>query len=52
MAANDREVEALVFVNQVTTTRGTKQPRVDQNRVVVTLVRGARDWQIVAMKVF
>ncbi|HET8561403.1 MAG TPA: zinc ribbon domain-containing protein [Marmoricola sp.] len=52
ITASDHEVKALVFVNQVTTTRASKQERVDQNRVVVTLTRGAGDWQISQMKAF
>lgn len=52
VSANDHEVEALVFVNQVTTTRGSAQRRVDQNRLLVTLARDAGDWQISQMKAF
>jgi Mce-associated membrane protein len=52
VSADDHEVEALVFVNQVTATKGSAQRRVDQNRVLVTLARGAGDWQISQMKVF
>lgn len=52
MTASDHQVEALVFVNQVTTTKGSKRQRVDQNRVIVTLTRGAGDWQISRMKAF
>lgn len=52
ITASDHEVKALVFVNQVTTTKGSKGQRVDQNRVIVTLTRGAGDWQISAMMAF
>ena len=52
ISASDHEVNALVFVDQVTTTKGTKRQRTDQNRVIVTLTRDAGDWQISAMKAF
>lgn len=52
ISASDHEVKTLVFVDQVTTASGTKRQRVDQNRVVVTLTRGAGDWQISRMKAF
>jgi Mce-associated membrane protein len=52
ITASDHEVKALVFVNQVTTTRGSQGQRVERNRVILTLTRGAGDWQIAAMKAF
>lgn len=52
ISASDHQVQALVFVNQVTTTKGSQRQRVDQNRVIVTLVRDAGDWQISRMKAF
>ena len=52
ITATDHEVKALVFVNQVTTTRGSQRQRVEPNRVILTLTRGAGDWQIAAMKAF
>jgi hypothetical protein len=50
--ASEQEVQALVFVDQVTTARGSGQPRVDQTRVLVTLTRGAGDWQLSRMRAF
>lgn len=50
--ASEQEVQALVFVDQVTTARGSRQPRVDQTRVLVTLTRGAGDWQLSRMRAF
>lgn len=40
VSAGPDRVEALLFVNQTTTGKQVEQPRVDLNRVVVTLVRG------------
>ncbi len=40
VSAEPDRVEALLFVNQTTTGKQVEQPRVDLNRVVVTLVRG------------
>ena len=40
VSVEPERVEALLFVNQTTTGKQVEQPRVDLNRVVVTLVRG------------
>lgn len=40
VSAEADRVETLLFVNQTTTGKQVEQPRVDLNRVVVTLVRG------------
>ncbi|HEX6876443.1 MAG TPA: hypothetical protein VF165_12350 [Nocardioidaceae bacterium] len=40
VSAEPDEVKALLFVNQTTTGKQVQEPRVDLNRVVVTLVRG------------
>lgn len=50
--SSEQEVQALVFVDQVTTARGARQPRVDQSRVLVTLTRGAGHWQLSRMRAF
>jgi Mce-associated membrane protein len=52
VTASDRQVKALVFVDQVTSTRGSQREGIDRNRVILTLTRGAGDWQIAAMKAF
>lgn len=39
-------VRTLLFVNQTTTGKQTETPRVDQNRVVVTLVKEGDDWRV------
>ena len=43
---------ALVFVNQVTTAKGTASQRVDSSRVLVTLTRSGGDWRISKLKAF
>ena len=43
---------ARLLVDQVTTARGARQPRVDQSRVLVTLTRGAGHWQLSRMRAF
>lgn len=52
ITASDHEVRALVFVDQVTSTRGSQRQRAERNRVILTLTRDAGDWQIAAMKAF
>lgn len=52
VSASDHKVVALVFVNQVTTAKGTKNQRLDQNRVLVTLTRGEGEWRVSKMDAF
>ncbi len=52
VSASDRKVEALVFVNQVTTAKGTQNQRLDQNRVLVTLTRDGGEWRVSKMDAF
>jgi hypothetical protein len=52
VSATDKKVVALVFVNQVTTAKGTTNQRVDSSRVLVTLTRGDGDWRISKLKPF
>jgi hypothetical protein len=46
ISAEPDEVRALLFVNQTTTGKQVRQPRVDQNRVVVTLTKDGNSWLI------
>ena len=41
-----------MFVNQVTTAKGTANQRVDSSRVLVTLTRSGGDWRISKLKAF
>jgi Mce-associated membrane protein len=43
VSASSEQVRALLFVNQTTEAEDLKEPRVDLNRVVVTLVPGRSD---------
>ena len=52
VSATDRKVVALVFVNQITTAKGTGNQRLDQNRVLVTLTRDAGEWRVSKMDAF
>ncbi|MCW2846366.1 MAG: hypothetical protein JWR90_340 [Marmoricola sp.] len=52
ISASDTKVEALVFVNQATTAKGSGNQRVDQNRVHVTLTRDGGDWRVSKMDAF
>ena len=52
VSATEKKVEALVFVNQVTTAKGSGNQRVDQNRVRVTLTRDGGDWRVSKMDAF
>ena len=52
VSATESKVVALVFVNQVTTAKGTQNQRVDSSRVLVTLTRGDGDWRISKLKPF
>jgi Mce-associated membrane protein len=46
VSAKKDKVKALLFVNQTTTRTNLAQPRVDLNRVEVTLVRDGDDWRV------
>ena len=46
VSAEPNRVRALLFVNQTTTGKQVQQPRVDLNRVVVTLVRAHGSWLV------
>lgn len=52
VSAGDEKIEALVFVNQVTTAKGTGNQRLDQNRVLVTLTRHGGEWRVSKMDAF
>ena len=52
VSATDKKVVALVFVNQVTTAKGTNNQRVDSSRVLVTLTRDDGEWRISKLKPF
>jgi hypothetical protein len=52
ISATENKVEALVFVNQLTTAKGSGNQRVDQNRVRVTLTRNGGDWRVSKMDAF
>lgn len=47
--AQAEQVRALLFVNQTTTGQQTKQPRLDLNRVVVTMTKTDTGWRISAL---
>jgi Mce-associated membrane protein len=52
VSATEDKVVALVFVDQLTTAKGTSNKRVDSSRVLVTLTRGDGDWRISKLKPF
>jgi hypothetical protein len=52
VSATEEKVVALVFVNQVTTAKGTENRRLDQNRVLVTLGRDEGEWRVSKMDAF
>jgi len=52
VSATDNKVVALVFLNQITTAKGTANRRVDSSRVLVTLTRSGGDWRISKLKAF
>lgn len=52
VSATEKKVVALVFVNQVTTAKGTGNQRLDQNRVLVTLTRDGGEWRVSKMDAF
>lgn len=49
VSATEEKVEALVFVDQVTTAKGSGNRRLDQNRVLVTLTRNGGEWRVSKM---
>ena len=52
VSATEKKVVALVFVNQLTTAKGTENQRLDQNRVLVTLTRNDGEWRVSKMDAF
>lgn len=52
ISASTQKVQALVFVNQITTAKGSGNQRLDQNRVRVTLTRDDGDWRVSKMDAF
>ena len=46
VSATRDQVETLAFVNQSTTAKDSKNTQLDQNRVLVTMVRTAAGWRI------
>lgn len=46
VSATRDQVETLAFVNQSTTAKDSKNTQLDQNRVLVTMVRTAEGWRI------
>ncbi len=52
VSATETKVLALVFLNRVTTAKGTANQRVDSSRVLVTLTRSGGDWRISKLKAF
>ncbi len=52
VSATEKKVVALVFVNQLTTAKGTENQRLDQNRVLVTLSRNDGEWRVSKMDAF
>ncbi|MEO5653049.1 MAG: hypothetical protein ABIN79_03900 [Marmoricola sp.] len=52
VSATDEKVVALVFVNQLTTAKGTENQRLDQNRVLVTLSRNQGEWRVSKIDAF
>jgi Mce-associated membrane protein len=46
ISATESKVKALAFINQTTTAKGSKNTQVDQNRVVVTMIKTADGWRI------
>jgi len=52
VSASENKVVALVFLDQITTAKGTANRRVDSSRVLVTLTRSGGDWRISKLKAF
>lgn len=50
ISASPSKVEALVFVNRVTTAKGSKNQQFNPDRVLVTLTRGDGDWRVSKLK--
>lgn len=50
VSAGPRKVVALVFVNRVTTAKGSKNQQFNPDRVLVTLTRGDGDWRVSKLK--
>jgi Mce-associated membrane protein len=49
ISATEHDAKLLMFVNQQTQGKHLDQPRVDLNRVVVTIHRGEGDWKITSL---
>lgn len=49
ISVTDTDAKALLFVNQQTTGKHLEQPRVDLNRVVVTMQRDNGDWKVIKL---
>ena len=49
ISATEHDAKVLLFVNQSTTGPGLDEPRVERNRVVVTLHRDGADWLVTAL---
>ena len=49
LVATSRDVSALLFVDQVTTGKHLDRPRVDRNRVLVTLSRDTGRWLVTGL---
>lgn len=50
ISATEHDAKLLMFVNQQTQGRHLDQPRIDLNRVVVTMHRGQGDWKITRLE--
>lgn len=50
ISATEHDAKLLMFVNQQTQGRHLDQPRIDLNRVVVTIHRGQGDWKITKLQ--
>lgn len=52
ISAHGSVARVLVFVDLLTTRAGSPHQRLDQDRVVVTVVRGARGWLLAGVNAF
>lgn len=52
VSADAHRARVLAFTNQSTTTKSSDTPRIDQNRVLVTLTRADGDWRLSDMSAF
>jgi Mce-associated membrane protein len=52
VSADEHQARVLAFTNQSTTTQNSDTPRIDQNRVLVTLTRADGDWRLSDMSAF